>query len=230
MTTRGNFRGWIRGCIKKNVPCVQRHFDSSSLVLYCLWGLCILCFILFCVFMAKRMSVYVPIHHIDGAFQTASGLFRLQNGEMPGRDFFPYLGVLPICICYPLFYLAGGNFTASLFAAHFAVLFCCMLSFSIIHFFISKKRSILYSICCGSALTTLFYLININFPSIETTISFSSFLFPGNSLRPIRQFAPYLCVLPLYYLYKNNRNRNNSFLYFGGKEEEKNEKKEKTPD
>jgi len=30
-----------------------------------------------------------PTFHLDGAFQTASVLFRISNGELPGRDFFP---------------------------------------------------------------------------------------------------------------------------------------------
>ena len=215
MKTQGFFQKALR-LFRNNESCESQNkvsFYKTIIVLcYCL---CFLAFLLFVVFIAKRGALYVPTYHMDGAFQTTSGLFRLQNGEVPGRDFFPYLGVLPIYLCYPIFLLIGGDVTASVFAAQFVVLFCCMFSFSIIHFFISKRRCFIYSLSCGSALTIFIYLININFPSVKSLLDFSSILFPGNSLRPIRQFAPYLCILPLYFLYKNVNKSSPLYFYLG---------------
>ena len=45
---------------------------------------------------AWRSSLTVPTYHLDGSFQTASGLFRLAEGDVPGRDFYPYLGIGPL--------------------------------------------------------------------------------------------------------------------------------------
>ena len=53
----------------------------------------------------------VPTWHMDGAFQTASGLYRLADGQVPGRDFFPYLGIAPVLLLYPVFALLGGELT-----------------------------------------------------------------------------------------------------------------------
>src|SRR3712207_3753669 len=50
----------------------------------------------------------VPTFHMDGAFQTASGLYRLADGQWPGRGFFPYLGIAPVPVLYPGFALPGG--------------------------------------------------------------------------------------------------------------------------
>ena len=174
----------------------------SNAVELILCGLSVLAFLLFSFFFARETAYCVPTYHVDGAFQTASGLFRLQAGEMPGRDFYPYLGILPVFVLYPVFLLAGGNVTASVFAAHFIVLLCCMSSFGIIHFFLSRKRNLLYSLSCGSVLTIIFYYVYANVPSVHSFLNTQAVLVPGNSLRPIRQFAPYLCILIAYLLYR----------------------------
>lgn len=206
-TSEFSFKRWIDEVHEKavNEQCLpsSRSFDKFNMMNTALCCVGIFAFLLFSFFVAKRLSFVVPTTHMDGAFQTTSGLFRLQNGEVPGRDFYPYLGVLPIYLCYPFFCLAGGNVSASVFASCFVVLFCCMFSLGTIHFLISRKKNFLYSMCCGSALTVVFYLLSAGVPSISSVLHVQDLLFPGNSLRPIRQFAPYLCVLGLYFLFKN---------------------------
>ena len=196
------FLEWHENSNKECQSCFTASRKTGILAIV-LYGLCIFAFFLFAVYVALKASLFVPTTHMDGAFQTASGLFRLQNGEVPGRDYFPYLGILPIFICFPAFILAGGHVSASVFATFFVVLLCCMFSFGVIHFFLSKKKCLLYSLCCGSALTVVFYLLQIYAPSIDSFLRVSILLSPGTSLRPIRQFAPYLCILPLYFLYKD---------------------------
>ena len=48
-----------------------------------------------------KASLYSPTFHIDGAFQTAAGLFKMKSGQVPGIEFFPYLGIGPIVLLYP---------------------------------------------------------------------------------------------------------------------------------
>ncbi len=67
---------------------------------------------------ARHETREVPLIHIDGAFQNASTLFRLQNGHLPGRDFFPYLGLGPVFVSYPLFSAHGGHLIASQITAY----------------------------------------------------------------------------------------------------------------
>lgn len=43
-------------------------------------------------------NLVLPTNNIDGAFQTASGLYRLNSGDLPGEDFYPYLRIGPILL------------------------------------------------------------------------------------------------------------------------------------
>lgn len=65
----------------------------------------------------RTVTLALPSWHVDGAFQTASGLFRLNDGQFPGRDFFPYLGMAAVYVLFPLFKLAGADLAASTSAA-----------------------------------------------------------------------------------------------------------------
>src|SRR3954451_22069902 len=51
---------------------------------------------------ARQSSLVLPTMHLDGSFQTASGLFRLESGQWPGKDFFPYLGIGPVMALFPV--------------------------------------------------------------------------------------------------------------------------------
>jgi len=66
-------------------------------------------------------SLYTPTGHLDGAFQTASALFRLSNQETLAKDFFFYLGIGPLYLLYPFFKLAGANLAASVLVSFFSV-------------------------------------------------------------------------------------------------------------
>lgn len=79
-------------------------------------------FIVFLVFQSLDLAINVPTFHLDGAFQTASGLFRLDAGQLPGRNFFPYLGIGPLFLLYPIFKLSGSCLTSSVFSAKFITL------------------------------------------------------------------------------------------------------------
>jgi hypothetical protein len=130
-----------------------------------------------------------PTFHLDGAFQTASVLFRISNGELPGRDFFPYLGVGPNVLVYSIFAISGGDLAASVFSAKFITMASGLASLVVLCQLIVKPCRFVYSIVGAVLLFCLIKLARENVAYFE----YLSFLFdPGNSLRPVRSFIPYL--------------------------------------
>ena len=138
-------------------------------------------------------SIDVPTTHVDGAFQTASGLFRLGSGQFPGRDFFPYLGVGPLFVILPVFAVTGGTLCASVFAAKFATLVLGWANIAILWHLILRPTNAIRSLA-GGALILLGSKV-IGHPSgFVNAIGFG--LETGNSLRPIRASIPYIvCAL-----------------------------------
>ena len=86
-----------------------------------------------------RSSIYLPTNHLDGAFQTASGLYRIKWGEIPGIDFFPYLGIGPLISLVPLFLAFGGNLWASVVAANVVTLGIMQISAAIIFILLTRS-------------------------------------------------------------------------------------------
>ena len=145
-------------------------------------------YVLFSVYRSLNVSIDIPTTSLDGAYQTASSLYRLNQGEYPGKDFFPYLGIGPTFILYPLFKLAGSNISASVFSSYFVVSILRIFSVWLVAFISSNRNKVLIA----SISSSLFLLLSFFFSPI------SSFFSPGNSLRPIRGFLPYLIALCLY--------------------------------
>jgi hypothetical protein len=135
-----------------------------------------------------------PTFHLDGAFQTASGLYRLDAGQMPGRDFFPYLGIAPILILFPIFKLFGSNLAASGFAAQFIVLIMGAASIATIFHLVASPQNKSTSLLAGFAIfagCSIIFFISGG-PLLEW-LQFA--LTPSNSLKPVRAFAPYLAAV-----------------------------------
>jgi hypothetical protein len=103
--------------------------------------------------LALGRALHIPTMHLDGAYQTASGLFRLHAGDLPGRDFFPYLGVGVLYLIYPLFELAGAHLAASVFVAQFAVWIACAWSVALVWRLVWNGSSFLVALVCGASLT-----------------------------------------------------------------------------
>lgn len=165
---------------------------------------------------------------MDGAYQTASGLYRLGAGQLAGENFYPYLGVGPLYLLYPLFKALGSDIAATIFSAHFATAAIVMLSTSFVWHLIWRPNSILTSLVAG-ILLFYFYIIvykcalflgeSVN-PQTETLgaplrnlryfsqvlrylLDSSLGLSPGNSLKIIRSFAPYLVAIMFYFFVAN---------------------------
>lgn len=161
----------------------------------------ILGFIGWAIFYSLTMTISTPTFHLDGAFQTASGLYRLDAGQMPGRDFYPYLGIGPLFLLFPLFKLLGSNLASSGFAAQFVVLVLGALAVSIIWHLIFKPEKKIDSILGGCV---LFFGLLVIFTLSELRLPYWLWFgsTPGNSLKPVRSFAPYMAIaflaIPLY--------------------------------
>ena len=154
--------------------------------------------LIYILFLALEQTVYVPTFHLDGAFQTASGLFRLDQGQLPGKDFFPYLGIGPILVLFPFFKLLGGNLVASSFAAKFVTLVLAWVIISTHCLLVFKQQNKLNALFCGAVFFVLLYFL-------YGRGMFPGFLFePGNSLKPIRSSLPYLDALLIYALLRRD--------------------------
>ena len=167
----------------------------------------ILCGVAWAVFYSLAQAVNLPVQHIDGAFQTASGLYRLDAGQFPGRDFLPYLGVGPLFILYPFFEWFGANLAASVIATHLTCLLFALLSTGFIFHLVWRPKSFLTSMVISTLLilTTGTWALVPNCPAIEKLycvfrhhIGVWRYV-PGHSLRPIRAALPYLSAIVLYF-------------------------------
>jgi hypothetical protein len=172
------------------------------------------------VFFAWRMSLTVPTNHFDGAYQTASGLYRLAAGEHPGKDFLPYLGIGPLYLLYPIFVAAGGDIAASVISARLMTLFTQAVSvFALSWFLLSGRRyqvAAFFAVICimtAVSVSQLYQGAAVDIFAVSPASSFRSIdaflrywgavtdmfaVSPGNSLRPIRAFLPYLSAILAY--------------------------------
>ena len=145
-------------------------------------------------------SIMVPTFHLDGAFQTASGLFRLNSGQLPGKDFFPYLGIGPILTIFPIFKLAGSDLTASTFAATFITNFLAWISISTIIHLALKNKLFISSLCIGSILLLILTWLCQSGLFLADKLRFDFLIEPGNSLKPVRSSAPYILGILTYFI------------------------------
>lgn len=178
------------------------------------WGavMVVALFLTVAVFAALDFAIDAPTFHLDGAFQTASGLFRLGNGQAPGRDFYPYLGIGPLLLAYPFYVAAGGDLAASVFAAHFVTVALGAFSVSIVWHLICRPRSPLYSACAGASVMTVLLFQPAQYPVPDV---FAFAIEPGNSLRPIRAAAPYLMAMLFLHISNQWQNHGRRDVLFG---------------
>lgn len=135
-------------------------------------------------------TLLAPVYHLDGAFQTASGLFRLDQAQLPGRDFLPYLGIGPIFLLYPFFKIFGADLCASTLAAQWMVLCMGWLSNALLWHLMFRPVLWRSSLAAGA----LLFMINaLVFHYFEYQWLFALIFdhTPGNSLRPFRSILPY---------------------------------------
>lgn len=174
----------------------KKEIVSSNVLLTGAAIIASLSFLVMILFQSLTLAIDTPIFHLDGAFQTASGLFRLDAGQSPGRDFYPYLGIAPLYLIFPIFKLAGSTLFASVFAARFITIVLGWLAVSLLWHLIIQPRRLIFSLAGGAVLLCLMKVIEVSVGVPD--IAFA--LFPGNSLKPVRASAPYLAVAATYFL------------------------------
>jgi len=157
-------------------------------------------------------SLSIPTFHVDGAFQTASGMFRLSDGQLPGRDFLPYLGIGPMFLLFPVFILAGGTLAATVLSSYFSTYLLFWLTLSFLWKVLSPKPQA-SAVTAGAALA-LFVSAIYQFSITDIGI-LSFFLGPGNSLRPVRSIIPVVVSLFLYLIARSNLKPFKKAVLFG---------------
>jgi hypothetical protein len=135
------------------------------------------------VVLACTHAVFIRAQHMDGAFQTSSMLFRLASGNMPGRDFLPYLGLGPLFMLFPGYLLMGRTVVAADGDAYLMSFMVYAASATLIYALVFSERS-------------YWRLIRVFAVSIclVDVISNVQDLGPRNSLRPLRSSVAYLAV------------------------------------
>lgn len=161
-----------------------KTIGASSILIWLSWSISV----------SLIASINIPTFHLDGAFQTASGLYRLSADQYPGKNFYPYLGVGPTFALYPLFKAFGSDISASVFASHLVVLMVGTFATALIWHFIWRPASVITSLAAGTVLF-LGQLGIYNYLSIQLPPWLQFSALPGNSLRPIRAAAPYLVAI-----------------------------------
>lgn len=152
----------------------------------------------------------VPTVALDGAFQTASFLFRLNQSHFPGRDFYPYLGIFPSFLLYPPFVIFGANLASSVLSSYlvtFLIGFMVLLLGLVLNVEISR-RSIIY------ASVLLYLLVDYLNPGSYFYIA-SFYQDPGHSIRPVRSFAPYFILFSYLLISKVTTKRTVKLLLLG---------------
>lgn len=147
-------------------------------------------------------AVDAPTSHIDGAFQTASAMYRIDAGQLPARDFYPYLGIGPMMVIFPIFKLAGADLTASVFAARWMTLIAGWFAVALLWHLILRPRAVIFSATGGAV---VFILVSFFAGALPWPNAFAFPYEPGNSLRPLRAAVSYLAALSAYLLIEHER-------------------------
>lgn len=132
---------------------------------------------------------------IDGLLQTYNSTRRIDIGEVPYRDFTPYLGLGPVYINFLGAKLFGSTLVAQfVFVNVLHLLIGVVILHSLIEVFISpenKKKFLLPSVV---ALTAI-YLFGLQFPFKSVFFIFAEYTRPGNSALGLRSVILFLTIL-----------------------------------
>jgi hypothetical protein len=172
----------------------------------------IISIVLSIAFRSLQSALNVPTFHLDGAFQTASGLFRLDSGQFPGRDFFPYLGIGPLLLIFPLFKSAGGTLCASVFSSYFVCLILGWLAISVLVHLIFRPKSLVNSFLTGGV---AFFGVNLVARRYSLPEEFLYWNEPGNSLRNVRSSIPYVVALSTFLIVRYSKHSQRRGVYLG---------------
>ena len=147
---------------------------------------------------------YIPF---NGAFQAFNPVRRIFLGEIPGKDFNPYLGLGPTYLNFFLTYLLGKNFAASQFSIYFLSLtlhtVALFLLFSYVGF--RWQKSLIFS-------STMILGLSLVFEDFRWV---NEIVGPGTSNLNFRSFLPFLTSFLLLITFKNYPKSIMTYLIIG---------------
>lgn len=114
--------------------------SESSLLKLVSWFL-LICSLILSLGISWKAAQLVPTFHLDGAFQTASAMFHIKSGDVPGIDFLPYLGFGPILLMVPTFFIFGGTLSSSVASAFFITILAMQTISALLACLIFRKKA-----------------------------------------------------------------------------------------
>jgi hypothetical protein len=144
----------------------------------------------------------------NGAFQTFNPLRRIFLGEVPGRDFNPYLGLGTTYVTAFITYVFGSNFAASKASIYLISVLLHLLVLTTLFFLtgFSIKKSII-----GAAF--VFLIISYD---VYKLAPFWEIAGPGNSNLGMRSALPFITSWIILLLFQQCRNKPQIFYCFTG--------------
>lgn len=144
----------------------------------------------------------------NGAFQTFNPLRRIFLGEVPGREFNPYLGLGTTYVTAFITYIFGGNFAASKVSIYLISVLLHLLVLTTLFFLtgFSIKKSVV-----GAAF--VFVIISYD---VYKLAPFWEIAGPGNSNLGMRSALPFITSWIVLLLFQQCRNKPQMFYCFIG--------------
>ena len=166
--------------------------------------------ILLIIIYSLQYKLNLEFYPLNGAFQTFNPLRRIFDGEMPGRDFNPYLGLGTTYFTALITYIFGGNFAALQFSIHFIHLFLHLIALITLFFLLG------FTLNRSTIASTFIFFLNFQLFTSGSLLNFPYpfyFLaFPGNSNLGLRSALPFLTSIAILLAFKYFRKKPKIFF------------------
>ena len=182
---------------------IRKNFCSKNILFLTLLFVAVLVFV-----QAISFSFNLDYKAYNGAFQTFNPLRRIFIGEIPGRDFNPYLGLGTTYITAVLTYFFGGNFAASKSSIYLLSVLLHLLVLTTL-FFLSDF-SIKKAFVCSA-----FVFVIISY-DVQRLALFWELAGPGNSNLGMRSALPFISSWIVLFLFRICQNKPQIFYCLTG--------------
>ena len=164
--------------------------------------------ILLVIIQTVNFSLDLDYKAYNGAFQTFNPLRRMFLGEIPGRDFNPYLGLGTTYITAVVTFIFGGNFATSKISIYLISVLLHLLVLVTLFFLVgfSIKKSVVAAI---------FVFIIISY-DVHKLAPFWEIAGPGNSNLGLRSALPFITSWIVLLLFRIHRNKAQLFYCLTG--------------
>lgn len=175
---------------------------------------------------ALLQGAFLHYNPINGDFQTFNPLRRMSEGQMPGRDFQPYMGLGTTYATYLPYLFLGENFSASKTASYMAHSLLFFIGNFVLLRLLGARKVISF---CGSIFLFLYAYITADFlyalpfdmamseSALPFGQTFRALATPENSCLGIRTALPLITsgILLLCYHFKVIRHRRSEAITWG---------------